>query len=446
MQASIKNDVGLQRTVTVTIDAETVSGTYDKIVRQLMKNVRLDGFRKGHVPRNIIISNFKTDVITRTIESLFTNNMPKALAQCEVKPAGMPKLVNDPDNPLSFDENEDFTFQAAFEVVPEDLEFDFEQLEFTQLQSSVMDEDIDRMIENLRDQRAFWETVDDRTAELGDRVIIDFKGQADGQDLKGLSANGFIMVLDYGHILQSFIDPIVGHKEGDEFSFEVPIPENYDKEEMRGKTAVFNVKLQNVAVKRLPEVNADFIKSYRIKDGTIESFRKELRTNMEREQARVLRARNHDLFFDTLLKSTGKFAIPECWVEETRVALCKSEDARLQSIINSADYSNFEENKELMREAAEHAVRTQWIAAQLKRSLNVKEASREAVDAELNLLAGAYENPEEVKKALRKDKQQFKNIMHMAVADDVLKLVLAKSKVKTEDISFSELIYGKSAQ
>ena len=427
MQASIENGEGLKRILSIVIEQDNVKKAYDEVAKKLMKEVRVDGFRKGHVPRNIIEQRYKGDLISRTYDKLLKENMSEALKQTEAKNATFPEPYFAEGEVFDLSPDADLTLKVIFETFPADLNLDFSAIKVKQVQSTIGDADIDRMIDNLRSQRAVWQTEDNREAQKGDRVNIDFVGKKDGEPFANGSAS---------------IDPIIGHKEGDEFTFNIKFPEDYHVEELKGQDTSFDIKVNAVAVKVLPEVNEDFVKSFNVADGSIEKFRSELKANMEREQANVMRAQNHESVFNALLETAGDFDVPEAWVEENRVNLCNAEEARLSRYIGMKKFpGHIADNKEAMRDEAFQTTRLQWIAQEINRAFEIKQPSEQSIENQLNSFAGAYEDPEEVKAEIRKDKKQYSQLLRLAMEDDLVNAVLSKAQVETENTTFSDLIY-----
>lgn len=442
MQASIENGEGLKRILSIVIEQDNVKKAYDEVAKKLMKEVRVDGFRKGHVPRNIIEQRYKGDLISRTYDKLLKENMSEALKQTEAKNATFPEPYFAEGEVFDLSPDADLTLKVIFETFPADLNLDFSAIKVKQVQSTIGDADIDRMIDNLRSQRAVWQTEDNREAQKGDRVNIDFVGKKDGEPFANGSASGFNLVLEEGNMIPGFIDPIIGHKEGDEFTFNIKFPEDYHVEELKGQDTSFDIKVNAVAVKVLPEVNEDFVKSFNVADGSIEKFRSELKANMEREQANVMRAQNHESVFNALLETAGDFDVPEAWVEENRVNLCNAEEARLSRYIGMKKFpGHIADNKEAMRDEAFQTTRLQWIAQEINRAFEIKQPSEQSIENQLNSFAGAYEDPEEVKAEIRKDKKQYSQLLRLAMEDDLVNAVLSKAQVETENTTFSDLIY-----
>lgn len=440
MQATIENGAGLKRTLAVVFDKDTVNKVTDKVVGELARQVRVNGFRKGHVPRSLIERNYWVDVVLRSIDKLSEENLVKALEETGATPVARPEVeIDETAVSSAYPKDSEWTVRYGFYTFPAEINPDFASIKVSQVRSSVSDADVDAMVERLRTQRGVWENVDDRVSESSDRLNIDFKGFVNDEPFEGGEAKGFSVTLDSGSMIPGFCEQLVGHRAGDEFTIEVTFPENYPAENLAGKAAKFEIRVNSVAVRSLPEVNEEFVKSFNIGDGTVETFRNELRANMEREQTRVSRTRNHNALFDALIAAAGNFDVPEPWIEDNRVNMCRSEQ-RNREMYGMKIKGKLEDDTSLYREEAENVTRVQWMAHELSRIFDLKEPSEESIDAELTLRAGAYEDPEEAKAEIRKEERLFATVKNAAIENEMVAKTLERVQVEYKDLSFTELV------
>ena len=209
---------------------------------------------------------------------------------------------------------QDLEFVATFEVYPEVELSAFDSIEVEKPKAEVTDADVDTMIETLRQQRAQFEEVE-RAAENGDRVNIDFKGLKDNEAFEGGTAEGQNLELGSGQMIPGFEDGIVGMKPGEEKDIEVTFPEDYQSEELKGQAVVFQIKVNKVEGKALPEVDAEFMKAFGVEDGDEAKFKAEVRKNMERELKNAVTGKVKEQAMDGLVK-LHEFDLPEALVTQ----------------------------------------------------------------------------------------------------------------------------------
>jgi trigger factor len=193
---------------------------------------------------------------------LMEHSLHEALLQEKLNPLGHPKI-----EPKPLEEGQDLEYCATFEVMPEFEPTGFESIAVERPIAEVTEQDVDHMIENLREQRVAWNAVE-RSAREGDRVRIDFLGRIDGQDFPGGKGENTTVVSGQGAMLKDFEDRLVGLSAGAETEFDiVTFPDDYHVADIAGKTARFQITLHAVEEASLPEVNEAFAESFDVKEG-----------------------------------------------------------------------------------------------------------------------------------------------------------------------------------
>ena len=295
MQVSVETTSVLERQMTITVPAERIEGDVNKRVQQAARTQRLDGFRPGKVPMKVAKQRFGAGIRQDVIGEVIQQSFYEAVQQENVLPAGGPQIEfkNDKDG-------EDFQYVATFEVYPEITLADFTSVEIEKQTSEVKDEDLEQMVDTLRKQQANWSEVETAAAD-GDRLKIGFEGFVDGEAFEGGTAEGMDLVLGSNSMIPGFEDGLVGAKAGDDVEVKATFPEDYHAEELKGKEAVFNVKVQTVSSSELPELNEEFFSKFGIEAADLESFKVEVRSNMEREMANALKMKLKDQVFTQLV-------------------------------------------------------------------------------------------------------------------------------------------------
>ena len=218
---TIETTQGLERRVSITIPADSVKSAVREELKRVAKNARVDGFRKGKVPPQIIEQRFGASVRNDVLNDLLPRHFFDLMFQEKVNLAGRPTFAVD-----SYEEGKDLQFTATFEVYPEVKLQGLENIKVEKPTVEITEADIDKMVNVLRKQQATWAEVQD-AAKAEDRVTLDFSGSIDGEEFEGGKASDFVLLMGQGRMIPGFEDGIVGHKAGDQFDINVTFPAEY---------------------------------------------------------------------------------------------------------------------------------------------------------------------------------------------------------------------------
>lgn len=261
--------------VEVTVDGETFRAAVDKVYKKESKKIAVPGFRKGKAPRAIIEKMYGEEVF---YDDAMQDCYPEAL-DAAAREAGL-KVVTVTGLEATEVSRDGFTFKATVVVEPEIEIKDYKGIEIEKMSTEVTEEMIDHEIEHVRERNSRMITVDDRAAQKGDTAVIDFEGFVDDVAFDGGKAENYNLELGSGNFIPGFEDQIIGHNTDDEFTIDVTFPEEYQNEELAGKAAQFKIKLHEIKVKELPEVDDEFVKDVSEKD-TVAEYREELKGQIE---------------------------------------------------------------------------------------------------------------------------------------------------------------------
>ena len=434
MQVSTEKKEGILNLITVTVPAEDVKSARSNVFKNYAKNAKIDGFRKGHIPTAVLEKNFSAQINGDTLDRVINDNIYEAIQESKLKVVDIVKV-----DLKSGDATSEVVFEAEVEVYPE-LEFKaLEDLKLKKIVSEINDADIDNMVETLREQQAKWQVKDDATVAEKTRASIDFLGRCEGVEFEGGKASDFTLTIGETSMIPGFTEQIMGHKAGDKFTINVKFPEEYHAENLKGKDAEFDITVNSVSVKVLPEVNEDFIKLFNLKDATMETFRAELKKNMERELSRALSKKNSDLVFDALAAQYGEFDVPQQFVSEQHKAILAEVENYFKQYGMKSLPEQFKKNPQYLEDAKKRA-RLGVISSVVADNLNFKEASDAAVEAEINLIASAYDEPEKVVEQIKADKRSFAQFKAAAYEHELIAKIFEKAQDGEDKKSFSELV------
>ena len=436
MQVSTEKKEGVQHLLTVTVPAEDVKKAYDASFRKYAKNARIDGFRKGHIPTKVLEQQFGGQIYSDAYDSLVNQTLGQAIKESKLEVVGYPKIEV---KKATFKNDDEFVYEATVEVNPELELKPFEDLKLKSIKATVTDADVDNMIETLRKQQGKWQVKDDAVVAKGTRASIDFTGRTDGVEFEGGKASNFSLTVGETQMIPGFTEQIEGHKAGDKFTIQVKFPEDYHAENLKGKDAEFDIVVNSVSELSLPEVNEDFVKVFGVKDGSLDTFKSDLRKNMERELNRAKYTITRGKLFDALVAQYGDFAVPEAYVEAEKERLAKNFEQQMRAYGMKKLPDSLKKDDMFKDEAAKDA-RLGTIVRKIVESLGLKNPSDEFVEAQLDQIAGAYEDPAEVKEQIRKDKTQFEAVQNAALESEVVAKVMEKAADGEEEMTFDQLV------
>lgn len=438
MSVNVETLDKLERKLMLTVPTENIKFEINKRLQRLARTVKMDGFRPGKVPLNVVAKQYHDSVQQEVMNDKVARAFYDTVTEAKLKVAGTPTINQLPD--LSPTEMQ---FEAIFEVFPEVKVGDLSAVEVEKTTAEVDEEAIERTIEILRKQRrTFAQRAADQAVQDGDRVTVDFEGKIDGEPFAGGKAESFQYMVGEGQMLKEFEDAVRGMKTGESKTFPLSFPEDYHGKEVAGKTADFLVTVKKAEAAQLPEVNDELAKQLGVADGTVNSLREDIRKNLSREIKNRLQQRNKNAAMDALIKVTD-FDLPKVTVEAEIASMMNNtrEDMQRRGI---KDVASLNLAPEMFRPLAERRVRMALILNEVIKEHKLQ-ATEEQIKAHLNEMAASYEKPEEVIRWYMADRSRLGGIEALVSEDNATDFVLSKAKVTEKKISFDELMGNQAA-
>jgi trigger factor len=423
----------LERKITLSLPVGTIQNEVESRLKRLARTVKMDGFRPGKVPMNVVAQRYGYSVQYEVMNDKVGEAFAVAANEANLRVAGQPRISEKegaPEGQLQFD--------AVFEVYPEVKIKDLSSAQIERVSSQVTDEAIDKTVEILRKQRrSFAQRAMDAAAQDGDRATIDFEGKIDGEPFAGGKAEDFQFLIGDGQMLKEFEEAVRGMKSGESKTFPLNFPADYHGKDVAGKQADFLVTVKKIEAAHLPEVNEAFAKSLGIAESSVESLRADIRKNLERELKFRLISRNKNAVMDALV-AQAELDIPKASVQSELERLVEGARADLkQRGVKDADKAPIPED--LFRPQAEKRVRLGLVVAELVRS-NALEAKPDQIKAHIEELAASYEKPEDVVRWYTGDRRRMAEVEAVVIENNVTDFVLSKAKVNEKALGFDELM------
>lgn len=430
MQVSVEVTTGLERRMTVELPSSEVDHEVGERLKKAAKTVRLDGFRKGKVPMNVMRQRFGAGVRQEVLGEVINRSYGEAIQQEKVKPAGMPTI--EPLDETS--DGEKFSYTAVFEVYPEVSLQDLSAVKVEKANAEVTDKDVEDMLVTLQKQHSSWEAVE-RAAQDDDQVVIDFVGTVDGEEFDGGKAEGSELILGSGQMIPGFESGIVGMNTGETRNVEVTFPEDYQSEDLKGKNAVFAITLNEVKERSLPPVDSEFAEKFGIEDGDLKKLNAEVRKNMERELA----TKSSSYVKNQVMKAVAELhelELPKAMVKE-EVGRVKSEMFQQYGAGANMDLDQFPD--EPFIEQAESRVKLGLIISEIVAEAELK-VDADRVKEEIATMASGYEQPEQVEQYYYSNEEMLNSLRMKVLEDQVVEHILEKASVTESSLSYQELM------
>ena len=433
MTVTVETLEKLERKITLSLPVTAIQTEVDARLKKLARTVKMDGFRPGKVPMNVVAQRYGYSVQYEVLNDKVGEAFAQAANEAKVRVAGQPRITEKegaPEGELNFD--------AIFEVYPDVKLADLSTVEIEKVTAEVSNEAIDKTIDILRKQRrTFAQRGLGDAAVDGDRVTIDFEGKIDGEPFSGGKAEDFQFLVGEGQMLKEFEDAVRGMKSGESKTFPLAFPEDYHGKDVAGKTADFLVTVKKVEAAHLPEVNEALAKSLGIADGTVEGLRADIRKNLEREVKFRLLARNKAAAMEALV-AKAELDLPQSIVQSEVDRLKEGARADLkQRGIKDADKAPIPDD--IFRPQAEQRVRLGLVVAEVVKA-NDLHAKPEQIRAHIEEMAASYERPDDVTRWYYSDNQRLAEVEAVVIESNVAEFVLSKAKVTEKAISFEELM------
>lgn len=389
----------------IQVDAAKFEEAVQAAYMHARKSIAVDGFRKGKAPRKMIEKLYGEGVFYEdAVNALVPAEMEAALKEANLE------IVARPDIEVTEVSKEaGVTFKAVCIVKPEVAVSDYLGIEVEKVVNAVTDSDVDEQIERVREKNARMVTVDDRAAQNGDETVIDFEGFVDGVAFDGGKAEKFSLTLGSGQFIPGFEDQIVGHSIGEEFDVNVSFPEDYGMKDLAGKPSVFKVKLHEIKMKEMPEVDDEFVKDATEFD-TLDAWKEDIRAKQTEYNSKKADSEVENKIFDTVIANT-KAEIPQVMFDNRVDELIHEFEHRLQSQGMNLEiylqYTNMELDsfKKTFEERAKQEVTLRLALEQIAKNENI-EASDEDVEEELKNMSEVY-------------KMSLQQIKSVVSADDI---------------------------
>lgn len=393
--------------LTIEVSAEELEKAIESAYQKNKKNVRVPGFRKGKVPRQMIERMYGKEVFYEdAINELIPDAYEKALEECGEEIVSSPKIDIE-----QIEAGKPFIFTAEVAVKPEVRLGKYKGVKIDKIGVEVTDEEVDAEIERERNNNARNVVVEDRPVKDGDMTIIDFEGFVDGVAFEGGKGEDYPLTIGSGAFIPGFEEQLIGAEIGKDVEVNVTFPENYQAEELKGKAALFKCVVKEIKEKELPELDDEFAGEVSEFD-TLAEYKEDVKKKLAEKKEKNAKDAKEDAVIDAIINDSD-MEIPEPMLETQQKQLVDDFAQRIQMQgINIEQYyqltgSNYDMMLEQVKPQADKRIKSRLVLEAVVEKEGI-EVSEEEYTKETERMAEIYQmEAEKVREMLEgKEKEQ----------------------------------------
>ncbi|MEM8843702.1 MAG: trigger factor [Pseudomonadota bacterium] len=425
MQVSVEQTSELGRKLTIQVPTDKVETEIVSRLNSLKGRVKIDGFRPGKIPLNVVRKRFGAQVRQEVMADQMQASYQEAVLKEKLRPASSPSIETQEAK-----EGKDLTFTASFDVYPEFELCDLSHLEVDVQVSEVTDKVVDNALDKMRKQRMNWSETES-VAENGHRVTMNFVGKLGDEEFEGGKAEDFVLELGEGRMIPGFEEEVIGLKADDAKTFNLKFPKDYGNEKLAGQEATFDIEVKKVEAGELPELDEEFAKSFGL-TGSIDELKVELRKSLQNELDQQILSNSKQAVMK-VLSENNELTLPESMVTQEIAALREQtkQSMSAESEIDLPD-SLFEEN-------AKDRVKLGLIIGEIavKQELQV---DQQTVAQRIQMMAQQYADPQQVIQYYSSNNQARAQIESLVMEEQVVDWVLSQVNKVEKNAAFEDIV------
>lgn len=428
-------DKNLEKKFSVKISADELKKEIDQEAAKQQGKLKVDGFRKGKIPLDFIKDKYSALLLSESAEEIVEKNVSSLVKENNLNLLNRPKI-----DIKTLELGKDFEFEVSFELYPEIPEIKFNKMHLKKQKIKVAKKDIEEGKNKLVKSKATWkEEPKEYKAKSGDKIKIDFLGKIKDVPFEGGKAENYELELGSKSFIDTFEDQLIGKKAGDNVDVKVSFPKNYQKKELAGEPAVFEVKVHSISSSELPELTNEFLKE----NFNIESVEK-LEEMIEKElssmyENAVKSSVKNDIF--DWLKKNVKIEMPKSIVDEEFKRQWEEIENELKT--NPNKFKNDKEKEkemESVRENAEDSIKLGLILSEVGKANKIKVEDTEVIDS-LRRMASAYPGQEQmIIEFYMKNKNMLNQITGTLLEGKVIDFICGKADIEEVEITAEDFL------
>lgn len=433
MQVKQLKSEGLSRELEVTVPANDIQAKRENRLKEVGKTVKMDGFRPGKVPMNVLEKRYGRAIMGEVLEAVVNDTSAQALSKENIRPAQQPKI-----EVKEFDEGKDLIYTIAVEILPEFAIADVSGLKIEKPIAKIEDKQIDESLERISSHHSGSKAVEeDRATKEGDIVVMDFSGRTkdDNVEHAGMKAEGHKLELGSGQFIPGFEDQLVGKNKGDKVEVNVGFPENYAADDLAGREAIFDVTIHEIHEKAPVEINDEFAATLGFDDE--KALRDAVKHQLSTDYAQQTRMKMKRQLLD-FLDEKHDFDIPQGMMDAELETITSQVEQERKMSGNEDEIT--QDEKDELEAIAERRVRLGLVIAEIGSVNGVKINDQELQQA---VIAEAQKYPGQEKEFFdfyQQNPQAQEGLRAGIFEDKVVDYLFEEAEVTEKEVSIDELM------
>ncbi len=433
MQVKEIKSEGLSHELEITVPASEIKKHVESRLIEVGKTVKMQGFRPGKVPMDMLMKRYGRAVMGEVLESAVNDSTAKALKQKNLRPGAQPKI-----EVKEFDEGKDLTYTMKVDVLPDFDVMDLKGLKIEKPVAKIEDKDINEALGRITKHHKGSKKIEgNRATKKGDMVVIDFDGRTADDDVRhaGMKAEGHKLELGGGQFIPGFEDQLIGKKAGDKVEVKVSFPKEYGAKDLAGRDAIFDVEIHEIHETADAVVNDDFAKELGFDDEA--ALRDAVKHQLTSDYGNQTRLKMKRQLLDTLDEG-HKFDVPKGMVEAELELITNQIEQERKANPEAEELSKDE--KEELQMIAERRVRLGLVIAEIGQQNNVQVNDQELQRAVINEAQKYPGQEKQVFDIYQKNPQALEGLRAPLFEDKVVDLIFKGATITEKEVSVEELL------
>jgi trigger factor len=404
MKTELKEISPTRKQIDVVIEADAVRAVYDRISDNYAKAATVPGFRPGHAPRAVVRTRYKDQIRTEVLKELLPNAVQSAITEHKLEALGEPELNLENSEGLDQLGQKPIAFNVNVDVLPEISLGEYKGLEVTRRTRPVRGEDVERVIEQLRENSASLQPVEDRGAQPGDTVTANFHGRFINEpDAEPINVEDVDVILGGEGVVQEITDNLTGTTADQEKTFTVNYPQDFNAKGLAGKSVEYTVKVNAVRIKELPETDDEWAQSLGDDIESLAQLREKVSSDLEAQAQNEAEGRMRSMLLRKLVER-HEFELPERLVNHQTEHRFESivRDMIGQGIDPRNPELNWEKARDSLKEQASFDLRSSLLLDEIADAENIKVGNDDVTDEINSIAAASHQSPDQVRAVLTK--------------------------------------------
>ena len=433
---------GLKRAYEVTLESKDLNRNIETKIEEVKKTIKMDGFRPGKVPTNIIMQKHGEAINAEVLNKMVNDNVSQIIQEKKFRPVSQPK-VDLKDSSKDKSKKEKQVFNVEFELFPEIKLVDFSKIEIESTKVKLEKKEVDKRLDLIaKNQRTYKEEKDDYKSKMEDSILLDYEGTIDGKNFDGGKAEGQTIVIGSGQYLKDLEDGLIGVKKGDNKKIKVKFPENYTQKDLQNADAVFECNIKKISTPQESKVNDEFAKSVGATD--LKDLKSKIESQMKKEYDDLSKSLDKKNLFEKL-QANHKFPLPENLIETEFNGL---KDKYLYSEQPASDSHKKEikdnklssENEKKFKEDASSRIQLGLILQEIGK-INSIQVTGDEMNKALYEYAGNFRGQEQKVIDYYKNNQEAAMQFQAPLYENkIVDFILSKVKLKTKELDVDSFI------